>query len=475
MSLRIKIPKREPPPPPLPTGPSHDEHSTSMQRKPGKRRIITGSDEEEAYGNSRHSTYQHQAVSEEDDFDLPPRSKRPRVSSDVDAAIEATLDDDDIDVDGISPNAHAHAPPEPGPSRTQSPPQFMRRNSRNVKKPDYRALAGITDPSSRRKSVSSTSSGPPVQPPVASSSKAKRAVVYSDDEEEYTERRSYSRGRSGDAEDEDEDDFEAEVVSRKSASKKGKGVSSKGGKSKSGRQEEKEIYVRDERKYLPPTTRSPSPSTTQGTKRARAEDDDFAIVDVVSTTTKPTAVEPPPVKEAPIYPAFKKTKFPTMKKNKPPGAASSANAGVSPSTPVSSSRPPLQSAGASEKLPLAVERKKAAAPSNADFDLRDASVYASLFAKPGGTTPNSGFNRKEKEEERRKELNKMREDARAKRLAESQQKTTFNLQAAHEKIFRFEERLHARKSMAIYPNILGAAFKDVYERKRRQAMKEQQR
>ena len=35
------------------------------------------------------------------------------------------------------------------------------------------------------------------------------------------------------------------------------------------------------------------------------------------------------------------------------------------------------------------------------------------------STPNSGLNRKQKEEERRRELNRMREEARAKREAEA--------------------------------------------------------
>jgi hypothetical protein len=37
----------------------------------------------------------------------------------------------------------------------------------------------------------------------------------------------------------------------------------------------------------------------------------------------------------------------------------------------------------------------------------------------GGSTPRSGLNRREKEEERRKELNKMRDEAKAKRAEEA--------------------------------------------------------
>jgi hypothetical protein len=49
------------------------------------------------------------------------------------------------------------------------------------------------------------------------------------------------------------------------------------------------------------------------------------------------------------------------------------------------------------------------------------------------------------------------------------QKDNFDLQAAQEKIARFQERLSQRSphSSATYPNILGGAFRDVWERARR--------
>ena len=46
------------------------------------------------------------------------------------------------------------------------------------------------------------------------------------------------------------------------------------------------------------------------------------------------------------------------------------------------------------------------------------------------------------------------------------QKHSFDLQAAAEKIQRFEEKLRERESMAVFPNVLGAAF-SAYDRKRR--------
>ncbi|KAH8106839.1 hypothetical protein BXZ70DRAFT_252926 [Cristinia sonorae] len=422
-----------------------------------KRRITTESDEEDHYGSS---SYQHRQQSDDDEFDPPPRPKRQRTverSVSSDAMNIATEFEGELDVEAVSEDATFA--PEPGPSSIPEPPQPVRRNSRNVRKPDYRALAGVSE-GGRRRSVSS--SVPATTTTTAP--KAKRAaVVYSDDEnEEYEgQQRSdrHARGRSGD-DDDDEDDFEVEHTMRRSASKKGKsGGAAKGVKGKA-KSEEKEIFVRDERKIVPPVPRSPSPSI-QATKRPLADEDDQGAIDVPGND-KPDA-------EKSALPAFKKRKLPTIKKNKPPGAGTNGSTG--PSTPVT--RPALEKTAETERLPLPVVRKNAVAAPNADFDLRDASVYASLFQKPGGITPNSGLNRKEKEEERRKELNKMRDEARAKRLQEA--KNTFNLQATHDKISRFEERLHARKSMAIFPNILGAAFKDIYERKKRAAASEGQR
>lgn len=77
----------------------------------------------------------------------------------------------------------------------------------------------------------------------------------------------------------------------------------------------------------------------------------------------------------------------------------------------------------------------------------------------------------------------MRDEARAKRDAEavcthfspyflrcdsrpSLQKHAFDLQAGPERIQRYEEVLRARHTTARYPNLLGAAFKEMYDRNR---------
>ncbi|KAI0341828.1 hypothetical protein BDW22DRAFT_1358709 [Trametopsis cervina] len=106
-------------------------------------------------------------------------------------------------------------------------------------------------------------------------------------------------------------------------------------------------------------------------------------------------------------PPVKKPKYPPIKKNKPSAAP------VLPPKPLTK---PAVTAKPDSSLTVPGARKPAATANNADFDLRDANVYASLFAKPSGSTPNAGLNRKEREEERRKELNKMRDEARAKRM-----------------------------------------------------------
>lgn len=44
------------------------------------------------------------------------------------------------------------------------------------------------------------------------------------------------------------------------------------------------------------------------------------------------------------------------------------------------------------------------------------------------------------------------------------QKETFDLQASHEKVQRFVDKLIKRRSAAMYPNMLGGAFKDAFDR-----------
>ncbi|KAH9935043.1 uncharacterized protein B0H18DRAFT_1114859 [Fomitopsis serialis] len=152
-------------------------------------------------------------------------------------------------------------------------------------------------------------------------------------------------------------------------------------------------------------------------------------------------------------PPPKKRKLPPIKKNKTSTTSSTPAVAKPPTTaPKADSATPAKDPDG----PVGVAaRKPAAAMGAADFDLRDASVYASLFNKQ---MPDSGLNRRQREEERKKELNRMRDEARSKRAEET--KHAFDLQAPHDKILRFEEKLRAHSSIAMYPNVLGAFWKD---------------
>lgn len=66
----------------------------------------------------------------------------------------------------------------------------------------------------------------------------------------------------------------------------------------------------------------------------------------------------------------------------------------------------------------------------------------------------------------------MRDEARAKRLAETV--SSFDLQAQSDKIIRFEERLRMDHSSALYPNFLAAKWRELWEREKHKATKEQE-
>lgn len=178
----------------------------------------------------------------------------------------------------------------------------------------------------------------------------KRAVVLSDDdgEDDY-----------GDPEDvvvdDDDDDFAPEPpVPRLSSSSKSK---SKSGKAAA---VDKPITVKDERKVMPSRGGGP---TFPG-KRGVLNDDGDAEEDSTSKADNIAATAPLP----------KKPKLPPIKKNKP---------STETSTPTGIPAKPKPEADGLA-LGVAGARKPAATANNADFDLRDASVYASLFMKVRG-------------------------------------------------------------------------------------------
>ncbi|KAJ7940639.1 hypothetical protein B0H13DRAFT_1939066 [Mycena leptocephala] len=140
-----------------------------------------------------------------------------------------------------------------------------------------------------------------------------------------------------------------------------------------------------------------------------------------SDCTCPTS---PPREDA--APAPPKKKLPQIKKNKPAvasGASGTASSGAGTSTPSIPSKPGTVVARVEEdsKLPppvVGAGARKATLPISADVDLSNPMMYAQLFKSGGGSTP-SGFTRREKDEERRKELNRMRDEAKAKRVNEA--------------------------------------------------------
>ncbi|KAI0273629.1 hypothetical protein BC834DRAFT_966129 [Gloeopeniophorella convolvens] len=168
-------------------------------------------------------------------------------------------------------------------------------------------------------------------------------------------------------------------------------------------------------------------------------------------------------------PPFKKRRLPPIRKNKP-GAASSSSG---PQNHLASGKAGSRGSeamgatsvaedGATDVLPLVKRPKRI---NNAqEVNLNDRSVYESLFKNSGSITPRAGVNLKEKEE-RRKELDKMREEDRARRAANSEH--VFNLRSQHDKIMSFVDRLQARRSGALWPNILAVAFRQEREREER--------
>ncbi|KAH9952134.1 hypothetical protein B0H21DRAFT_880312 [Amylocystis lapponica] len=432
MSLRIKI-KKVPQ-----SGPSQAAEPVRPAKQP-KRRIDSDDDD----GQSRHGT--------SDEGVLPLRQKRARTDDSYGRqSTEEYADADavgDVDIEGDVDDTR-FLPPAPSVPTSPAP---------RLKPSHKRAPAQRSKPEAKA-SGSSKSSG----------KRQKRApIVWTDDEDDETE---YPEPipRSDDSDEEFTPEPAHAPPKRGAAAMKaktGKGsAAAKGGKAKS-RKEEKEINIRNERRLPPPvasTSKEGSPVLSSKRPRPKSEAVDSPTPPPVTSVVDTKDIEPP-ARE--VSPPFKKRKLPTIKKNKPANANSTAS-----STPSSAKLPEKKGLiDTPPRPPLAVgtapvPRKSAATINNADVDLRDASVYAQLFTKPGSSTPNSGLNRKEKEEERRKELNRMREEARAKRTEEAKQ--AFDLQAPQEKIQRFEEKLRERNSMARFPNVLGAAFKAIYDRDR---------
>ncbi|KDQ60823.1 hypothetical protein JAAARDRAFT_55557 [Jaapia argillacea MUCL 33604] len=333
------------------------------------------------------------------------------------------------------------------------------------------------------------------------------AMIYTDDEDGDGD--SYGGGGGGSVEpgkplpfmdDEEDEDFapsprrHGSTTSKDKAVKgKGKAGVGKGGKGKSvkGGGGDREILMKDERKVVvPSSSKGPGTSTPSGDRAIirrpkpipKDKERDEVKVDEPTgevtptlpptTTTLPiseltptTETQPPLVDDPTLPPIQKKRKLPTIKKNKP---APSTTVDSASSTPLHGQFPNKKPVDEKKGEGVPGLPKKPAGGGGGDgpggrvdFDLRDQSVYNELFKSAGGSTPRSGLNRKEKELERKKELNKMRDEARAKRLEEA--KHSFDLQSAPDKISRFEDHL-PRKSSALYPNLLAGKLKEIWDR-----------
>ncbi|KAH9843082.1 uncharacterized protein C8Q71DRAFT_234314 [Rhodofomes roseus] len=410
MPLKIKIPKQ-----------SSQAPESSQSAKPSKRRVDSDLDDD----------YSREATEEP----VRPRPKRSRTyeSNGADeGAVQEGGDEADINVDVVGDEQVPRATKRDPSSSTSPPPtKTSRRSSKSTTSDRRGSTAGSSKP--KRKT---------------------RQVVWTDDEDDDVDPLGLT------AMDPDDDEFEPEPsVSKRSS---GKTKAAKGGARSSrtkAKVEEKEIVIRDERKLPPPDPPAPKekPSTSRiPLKRPPSSED--AEVPVESSAATGTSVPDDPALKAEDAepPPPKKRKLPPIKKNKT-STGPSTPAPAKPPTAVSkvdSSTPAKDPNG-----PVGVAaRKPAAAMGAADFDLRDASVYASLFNKPVKQMPDSGLNRRQREEDRRRYLNKLRDEARAKRTEEV--KRAFDLQAPHDKIMRFEEKLRAHNSIALYPNVLGAFWKD---------------
>ncbi|KAG9318481.1 hypothetical protein JVU11DRAFT_572 [Chiua virens] len=368
----------------------------------------------------RKSTSKRLLVHSDDDSDAPapPTSHRAKRARTASVSLTTTDDDNDMDVDietfrdstqrSLSDADDSRFLPEDAPD--PSPPSTKRKKSTVVSAP----------------------------------TKKKSKAVSSDGESDsHFERDSVEDDLNDSAlplDDPSDDDFEVDAPKR-DASKAKPGVTkgkSKPGQSRGAKEKEKDrdILMKDERKLtVPPTTTSRASSAA-----AQSQPSDlFSNEDLA----------------------------PSSAVDAPPDALQSANDSLTRldvSTPAAATQkpppPPVQELPKAS-LPASEQRKQALTGVR-DIDLGNSKIYAELFKSTGGNTPRSGL---KNAEERRRELDKMRDEARAKRAEEA--KFTFDLQAQADKIAHFEQRLRAENSTVVHPNFLAAKFRDEWEAERR--------
>ncbi|KAI0054072.1 hypothetical protein FA95DRAFT_1600566 [Auriscalpium vulgare] len=284
------------------------------------------------------------------------------------------------------------------------------------------------------------------------------------------------------ASDSDYEEDQVDSSSQRPAPKRKASKSAPRGKGRAGKEDEDSpIPVKDERRLSAAKVKEATPVT--GSRRTRESSlvEDVEVVDMdvdielvadTEETFRATSGPPPtnvadllkddPPNPSPL-PSFKKRtgKLPPIKKLKAdPGnaaAGSSSQAAAKPKTKPSDGKGAIALDDGAKDDGLSHLIKQAKPVQKVEVDLMNKDVYASLFQKaPGVSAPRSGVNLKEKEE-RRKELDRMREEDRARRAAAAQH--VFDLRSQHDKIVGFGDRMRLRKSIALWPNILAVAFR----------------
>ncbi|KAF8964684.1 hypothetical protein BDZ97DRAFT_1815100 [Flammula alnicola] len=321
------------------------------------------------------------------------------------------------------------------------------------------AVSGKSLPRSKGKAHAD---GPPAR-------KKARRVVVSESEDEHED----YMDTVPDAMPEDNDDDYLSPDEKPTKISKGKRKASSSG-ARTGKGTKRKARAEPSEAGHSGTEKKPVNAFAAGKKRPKPPPKlDETLIDVVGDTTSmpeaPATVEqtsPAAAKQDSPAPTaiLKKPKLPTIKKTKLAGPS-----GLS--TPLSATAPakklPLE-LGANSKL-----THRETLINKRDIDLSNKSIYQELFSKTGPS--DGGTPRRTKEEERRKELNRLRDEAKARRAAEACPTGTFvRSTSSIDKISRFEDKLKAEHSSALYPNFLAGKWRDHFERERRRQKEQQQ-
>lgn len=307
----------------------------------------------------------------------------------------------------------------------------------------------------------------------------KKSAVYSDEDADIDDDFEFEVEMRKQMEDKDvDDDFmpaSPPPPTKRVAGKKAAATSAgKKGKPKRGGSKGADLVIamKDERKITTSTSAtsvteavviSGSSSTLAGTKKRRdttdvvhqqpaADSAGESQKTVVDSVTSPDEPKPAPVKK----------KLPPIKKNKSLASTAPSSGPSTPSGPSSLAAKAIVNSAA-RKTANATGRPPTTQA--ADVNLSDSNVYNMLFKASGSSTPRVGVNVRE---ERRKELDRMRDQAREQRMADLK-KSTFDLLASQEKVSGFEIQMRSRNSPALYPAHMGTVFKILMQEKQKQA------